>query len=389
MKTKNNFKSFSFIVAVFFLVNAVLCAGVNASSSSTGYTVGIKDDTVYYLMNASSSRLLYSDTSNESDYASVCTVDQKIIPSYWSSDATKWELNRLSSGGFELYGGAGYGAMLKVIDNNTIETETYEDGTNTTFTINRSSFGTYTIMYNGYYLTENTYTHNLYLASTSSSDTIPAASYWSLMAVQKGPADLYTFTFSEDGSDDNMYDTSGAATKFLSAMETMNYNLAFHMNNHSPASDIPSFMEGDDIFIYFGCGAPGELRFYSDNYTLYGQVMANSALAGPNDHNQCYINNIPDNGLSQLRCVILLADNVGTASDNYNMVDAIYDKGAHFVLGLTESNMNNGLTMQWLDLFWTTIETGVSIQDALDAADGEYSIDYTPRGDTAQVLKMG
>ena len=374
---------------MFFLVNAVLCAGVNASSSSSGYTVGIKSNTVYYLMNASTSRLLYSDTSHSSDYASVSTVDQKIIPSYWSSDATKWELNRLSSGGFELYGGAGYGAILKVIDNNTIETETYEDGTNTTFAINRCSNGLYTIMNNGYYLTENTYTHNLYLASTSSSDTIPAASYWSLMAVQKGPADLYTFTFSEDGSDDNMYDTSGSATKFLSAMETMNYNLAFHMNNHSPASDIPSFMEGDDIFIYFGCGAPGELRFYGDNYTLYGQVMANSALAGPNDHNQCYINSIPDNGLSQLRCVILLADNIGTSSNGQNMVDAIYDKGAHFVLGLTDSSMNINEASDWLEGFMSRVEAGTSIQDAITYADSKGSISRTYCGDTAQILKMG
>ena len=43
----------------------------------------------------------------------------------------------------------------------------------------------------------------------------------------------------------------------------------------------------------------------------------------------------------------------------------------------------------WLNLFFDSIETGASIQDALNDADEEITISYKCCGDTVQYLKMG
>ena len=84
-------------------------------------------------MNASTGRLLYSETTNSSDYASVTT---ETTLGNWSSNAAKWELNRLSSGSFEIYGGAGNGAILKAIDDYDIETESNDGNNQSRFVIN-------------------------------------------------------------------------------------------------------------------------------------------------------------------------------------------------------------------------------------------------------------
>ena len=385
---KYRIRFLSLATAIFFLINAV-CIGVNASSNSSGYTIGIQNITVYYIMNASSDRLLYADTSDTSDYEDVSTVST--LPSYWASDATKWELNRLSSGSFEIYGGAGYGAILKAIDDYDIETESNDGDNKSRFVINRStaSFeGTYTIMNNGKYLTLDPEDNSVYLKDSSPN----TYSYWSLMDAYKGVSEFYTFNFSiGQGS---FYNTSEKASNISDGFDELGY-YCLHRNNYSNPSYVTTGMQNSDVFVFFGKGAPGELRFYGDNYSLYGQIMANSLMGGPNDYNQYFINNIPDNGLSQLRCVILLADNAGTSSGSYNMVDAIYNKGAHFVLGLTDSNMDTEKVSLWLVEFLTQLNKGINIEDALymtnQVIDEEenYQVSYTYRGDDKQILKMG
>ena len=241
-------------------------------------------------------------------------------------------------------------------------------------------------MNNGKYLTSNPEDDSVYLKDSSPN----TYSYWSLMAVERRDVDFYTFTYTyPQGDVTATYDTSMNGDTFLSVMSSMGYTDSYHLNNFNYPEEITTYLQNDDIFIFFGKGAPSELRFYSDNHTLYGQIMADSGMAGSNDYNQYFINSIPDNGLSQLRCVILLADNVGNPSDDGNMVEAIYNKGAHYVLALEASSMNVERTNEWLRIFLTQIEMGKNIQDALNEANRDYSIPYDYRGDDKQILKMG
>ena len=78
-----------------------------------------------------------------------------------------------------------------------------------------------------------------------------------------------------------------------------------------------------------------------------------------------YLENLPDNALSNVRCVLYLGcETAMTDQYDSNILRFTYDKGAHFVLGLhdiTYVNKNN----YFLNGFLNAVNSGKSIEEAI------------------------
>lgn len=91
-----------------------------------------------------------------------------------------------------------------------------------------------------------------------------------------------------------------------------------------------------------------------------------------------------------LRCVLYLGCSTGLdyshSTGIYNLVDATFEKGAHFVLGTTDT-VNVAISNAFLEGFLSKIDDNGSIleciSEGLSRSEG-YPITY--RGDTSQYL---
>ena len=132
-------------------------------------------------------------------------------------------------------------------------------------------------------------------------------------------------------------------------------------------------MTSGDIFIYYGHGAPARLAFLTTNNVTTGRLYANSGLkVSGADYTQCFVSDCGDNRLATQRCVLYLGCSTGVSasrgSNTFNLVDETFEKGAHFVLGLSEDS-DTGYLNVWLDTFLNTINDSQSIAQAIEDAD--------------------
>lgn len=110
-----------------------------------------------------------------------------------------------------------------------------------------------------------------------------------------------------------------------------------------------------------GQAMKGSLSFYNQNGTLTGSIAAGETMfyVGA-DRN--YIDELPYNSLASLRCVLYLECSTAVSLQmerTVNLLSATFDKGAHFVLGTTD-----------------TVFTNNSDLNEIDVPDGEYNCIY-------------
>ena len=172
------------------------------------------------------------------------------------------------------------------------------------------------------------------------SETISTASMWSIMAVEKRDADIYSFNYSYVDSDGKTktYNSSANNTYFTSVMMNKEYN-SYAFNNTSASSAYTYLCGYDDVFVFRGHGAPGLIGFRNSAGEFNGRIAADSAVSGHSANR--YISSCEENELSSLKCVLYLGCNTGVnkvvSGYTYNLVTSTYNKGAHFVLGTTET----------------------------------------------------
>ena len=341
-------------------------------------SIGIKDDTNYYIMNYSSHKYLSLLTSSDTDNTNVCTRAK-------STTVCQWTTEKQSNGSFQLINCfSSSGKVLNVTSNNI---DIYTDNNSSTqkFYIYRINSGTYKglyyIRYGNYYVAEDSYYntqygyHDVYLTSSFSSRVV-----WSFIAVEQRSAELFCHDYYyTDGGHTIHFDTSVNSTYFCNVFDDIEYSSNSY-ENPSSSFAYSEMSDYDDIFVFMGHGESGRIGFYTTDNIVTGRILAhlNMGFYSPSPF---YISTMTKNKLCLNRCVIYLGCRTGTdyivGSNTYNLVDATYEKGAHFVLGTTEKLYTTQIN-DWIGYFLDAVADGMNISGAIISANDELGTIIVP-----------
>lgn len=368
------------------------CYDINTNSTYTDSEVlyvydstGIKNDTKYYIMNTGSKRLLSLESASDSLLTNVSTSPRS------SSNLSHWTVKQLSDGRYKFI--SDYSSTGKCLDVTKGNVDIYNDNgaEYTKFSIERvatgGNKGLYIIKYGYNYVAQDA-NYNVYITDTRSSSI-----YWSFMAVNKRYAELFChdYNYINDSGNERHFDTSKNYEYFKDVFRGLDYSSISYKNPNS--SDAYRYLRrDDDIFVYMGHGGSGRIAFAKEGNSITGRILADSNM-NFSSISPYYISDLDDNELALSRCVIYLGCSTGTFYTNgtkrYNLIDSTYDKGAHFVLGTTETlytiQINN-----WMEYFLDEIKAGNNIQDAIINANltlGDIEVPYT-KDDGSDAYKL-
>ena len=192
---------------------------------------------------------------------------------------------------------------------------------------------------------------SLYLSTVNTADGV----YWRINTYsEEKQAEYFCFRYVDQDSTD-------MASPFKKYMEDSGYTS--EVTKNSIVNDFHNtLVNGDnDIIIFMGHGFPNALLLYAgDSNNHYPRYHTNREY----DNTYC-INDIPDNGLSNVKMILLLGCNTGVTNvDGYNLVESFYDKGAHFVLG-TYDYAEVNQTKHFFKIFLRILSEGATIEEAI------------------------
>ena len=332
--------------------------------------VGIENGRDYYIMNYSSKRLMGLETAANANFTNVHTGARTENSRY------QWKTDMYSDGTFKFVSVySSTNRCLDVTDGN-VDIYTDNNGPYLKFTIERVTSGDYA----GYYLIKH---DSQYVAQESNynvcvTDTLSPACYWSFMAVQKGYAEFFCLEYSIEGENEP-FQTSRNYSYFRNVFNNSGYFSWSYIGN-TPTAAYNCMTSRDEIFVYAGHGSNGMIAFIDTQGVVKGSISVNSWVYTGDDRK--YISSIQDNGLNHARMVIYLGCNTGapyvrSSLSEYNLVDDTFDKGAHFVLGVTKIICNNHMN-DWLKYFLDELATGANIENSILEANmrtGTISVD--------------
>ncbi len=356
----------------------VTATGTNTTTGETvtasvtivvGDSLGLIDNINYYIMNRGTGRDLALSTNSD---ANGVSIDSR-LPS--DSPAAQWTVVKNTDGTIRLqsvYSSTGRSAYVSgtnlVLYNNT--------GARTKLTIMRVESGIYQGLYQIRY-------NNQLLCMNSSGDVyfdtvLGANAHWCFLAVDKGVADIisHDYTYTDDEGQLINFNTTHNDNKFVELFEDLGY-AAYSTVNFQAYYAYLYMRTEDDIFVFNGHGNAGIISFTTTNNESTGAIAVCSSVAGhyPVGSDRYYINSCEANELASLRCVLYLGCSTGVDitvnRQTYNLVDATFDKGAHFVLGTTNTILTSD-SNEWLGFFLDRIDAGDSIEEACD-----YATEYT------------
>ena len=328
--------------------------------------IGLNDGVSYYLLNHGYDKVMTTGGASDSNYTNVYASTRD------STTATQWRLEILPDGMAQLISVGSATNKCLTVNGTNLCICTNTQSANQKFIIERSD----TEFYEGYYLIRygDMYVacyadYNVYLVSS-----VVRRAYWSISKVEKGDADLYTFKYTG-------FDTTANNTLFATTMTSAGYSP--YNGKNDLASDAYEYLCSlDDIFIFRGHGNAGIIEFRSSSGTSTGAISVNSSICslyGPingtgvgNDRH--YIDSLTNNSLSSLRIVLYIGCSTGKDITKngvtYNLVDATYQKGAHYVLGTTQTVYTHN-SDDFLEAFLNSVNEGnniqLSIQHAIEA----------------------
>ncbi|MBQ8381824.1 MAG: RICIN domain-containing protein [Clostridia bacterium] len=296
---------------------------------------GLMNDTDYYIMNCNTELLLSLETASDANNVNISGRERSDSPlSQWTVLSQSNGTTRLQS----VYSSTG--RVIFMSGTNAIlynSTSAY-----TKFDLHRIESGTYQgkylIRFNNKYLTMDS-TGDVYLSSS-----LVAGSYWCFMAVEKGYADIYSHQYTG-------YDTTTNNSDFYFTFQELGYSA--YMSVNETAEYAYEYLPDDHIFVFRGHGEAGRIAFRDSNGTTTDRIFANTAIVFGTGYSICsrYENAddqsadtrvfLADNALANLRCALLLGCKTGVdysyGAKTYNLVNAYFEKGAHFVVGTSMS----------------------------------------------------
>lgn len=239
----------------------------------------------------------------------------------------------------------------------------YASSSNEKFAFSRTGSGTYNIKNSNKYV------------SVSNSNVQTMTSYptgtWSFEKVKLGKISMFSFQYSG-------YDSTTENTYIINNLSNINYQNVYSYVNNSRDYAFRQ-MPLSDIWIHNGHGATGLMHFTSD-----GSNGGNIDIIK--------INNLNNNALSSERAIITTGCKSGgnvystVANENNNLIEAMYEKGAHFAIGWEDEILNYNASA-WLRLFTQHARGENSIRDCIIYANHFMALgNYHYAGDTFQVL---
>lgn len=371
-----------------------ITATYTASATGTTYSdyvylyvkdsIGVKDNTKYYVMNYSSKRYLSLESASDTNYTNVYTRARS------TSTLSQWKTEKQTDGTFQLI--STYSSTGKALDRTGTNIDIYTDNgaSYQKFAVYRINSGTYKGLYyirNGDYYIAQDSNYNVYLTTTANSSAV-----WSFMAVEKYDADLFSFQYSG-------FDTTANNNLYKTTMNNLGYN-AYNWINKTSSTAYSYLCRSDDIFVFRGHGNAGIIGFHNSNGDSTGALSVNSNVCNryAAGSNRVYMENVEKNGLASLRMVLYIGcstgKNITVGGKTYNLVDSTYDKGAHFVLGTSETVytpdsdvfLNGFLTELSTNHsnIYTCLQKGVIKAGSVLSESGSYPLYYV--GDSCQYL---
>lgn len=341
-------------------------------------SVGIKDDTSYYIMNYSSRRYLTLESYLDSDNVNVCTRTRS------ASSLCQWKTEKqLINGKYQLINGFSSARVLNVTNSNI---DIYTDNNSSTqqfciYRINTGNYkGLYYIRYGSYYVAQDS-DYNVYITMTASSKAV-----WSFMASNTRDADYYSISHPT---------TNGRVSEYQTTMTSLGYD-SYNWHCITAESAYGLIKSSNDIFTFIGHGLENligqgmaTLCFQTSLGTYNGYITANSDIVNSSD--DYAIDSLMKNDLALERCVLYLGCKTGQTytigSNAYNLVQSTYDKGAHFVLGTLET-ITVSEAYSFLDSFLSNCTTG-NIYDSIGSIRGDDPLfDAYYIGDSRQYIKV-
>lgn len=329
---------------------------------------GITNNDNYYIMNYNSGRFMAVESTTDINGANVCTISRT------SSSMARWKLQQMSNKKYNLTSVYSSSGKMLNINMTNIEIRDYSATGTQDFNVYRVNSGLYEGLYvirvGNYYVTEDS-NHNVYVTMTPTN-----SSYWSFMSTTKGTADMFSLNYpfiDEDGNNKVFYN-GNKITDFSNSFSQLGYTPISHVNS-TPANAYTQ-LSAHDVYLFYCHGGPGLMQFHNSQGQVSGHIYSNGVVArsGYNDYttaNNRFIDNLSHNALSNQRLVISLGCSTGKdiviGGTTYNLVDELYNYGAHFALAPTEAYYTNGLDTL-LGYILDNLENGQSINQAINNA---------------------
>ena len=333
-----------------------------AFATSLFFTPGIQDATEYYIANYNDYRMLGNQMLSDYNGANVHTNVLNSQIRY------QWITEQQFDGSFKLINKESavnsIGRVLYV-DGDNVELFSSFDTPLEKFTITRMSTGTYSGLYliqnDGRYVSQDPTTFNVYMSNTLSSKC-----YWSFVPMEKRYAEMFCFDYPIMlHGNTSHFKTDRSLMEFRNVFDSKGY-FSWSYENNSASAAFSCLTGRDDVFVFIGHGSPGRICFYDNNGLITGSIVARPLVSCIGEKK--IIGNLDDNALAHTRMVLYLGCQTGAQhTSGYNLVDVTFDKGAHFVLGVTEIIYNTHVN-DWLEYFLTAIDEGANVSIAISLA---------------------
>ncbi len=350
-------------------------------------SVGITNNTVYYIMNVNSQRFLSLESASDSNSTNVYTRARS------TSTLSRWKVEKQSNATYQLV--SSYSSSGKVLNASGTNINIYTDNnsTNQKFSIYRVNSGvyegSYCIMYKQYYVAQDS-NYNVYLTTSYSNSAI-----WSFIPYAKGDAEIFSFNH-------NGFNTTGNNALFCTVLGNLAYD-DFAWTNGSASTAYGSMRNTDSVFVFRGHGNAGLIAFQDSSGVSTGAISVNAAICSRYSvgTNRRYIENLSKNELSKLRAVLYIGCSTGETivdgGEEYDLLTSTYKKGAKFVLGTNQTvytRDSNAFLEGFLKALSENKNIYSCIQDGLveagdqvlheDGTLGRYPVEYI--GDVMQYL---
>lgn len=353
MKSKNKHKIISIILSLSITVSMFTAFNLSVEAGSSDVT-GLDSGVEYYIKNTGSGKYLDVDHGIAENNRNVLEY------SFNGGTNQKWKIVRLSNGQYKILSSLNNDYGLDITSTGNAIIYKYKGSSNEKFDLSRTGGGTYNIKNNGKYVTVSN-------GNVQTSVSYPSGT-WSFERVYKGNINMFSYIY-PDGLNTTIH--NNYITTYLN---NMNYNSVTSSVNANKNNALNK-LKTSQIWIFQGHGSGGNLITTSG-----GNIdIVDIALLDPN-------------ALSNERVVVASACHSGdtqgtrpTGSGN-NLVEAMYAKGAHFVIGW-EGIINNSNAAIWCRFFSNKASIGLNVYDCVYYAN-IHSILYTDYyvGDTFQIL---
>ena len=367
---KLNIKTLSLLLCILMLLSmsSVFSTSVSASSNDVA---GINSGTTYYIKNLLDGK--YLDVYNGNDYntANVWTY------AFNATASQQWKAVRNSDGTYTFYAVVSSNNRVLDVTGTNVDIWTYNSSLSCQkFTLIRNTSlsygGTYQIKNGSKYVVLDVM--NETVKTSSNGDGLVAL--WSFEPVTKGDADIFT-SYYQNGSILSIiptyFDTRGAASTFTEMCDNMGYK-TFHFTNKS-ATTAYDYMKNDSIWVFNGHGVSAAdtgdplpaICFFDDSGQANGHIFADSSSLYYSSSTDVAISSYSNNKLADAQCVLYIGCSTGEWHDGHNLVNATFNKGAHFTLGTTQTIYTNE-SEKWIKKFFEKADTSATIRECLDHA---------------------